>query len=136
MRDAAPRHDHCHCYQYQCDAHAVARRQPFAKDGDAKQDGRQRLQCAQDGRRRRADALDGAGGAQEGDGGGEQSEGNEVAPEPPAGRQGDTAIGPQPPDEKQHAEQQDVERHLQRGHLLQAGTVDAHDVDGVGQGRA
>ena len=106
------------------------------EEGPPKEEGREGLQCAENGRRGRSDVLNGSRGAEEGDGGGEERQRHEVEPMVPMFRCPDRCAEVEPEEEKHCAKQQDVEGELQRGQLLEERTIDPDDVDRIRKGRA
>lgn len=115
-------------------AEAVARTEHLAEDADADNEGRNGLEGAENGGLRRADDLDGGGGAEERDDRGEQAQGEEIAPEIPLGGQDDVRTPVQADEEEQRARHKDVEGDGERGDSAEAGVVDPHNIYGVGQG--
>lgn len=97
------------------DAASDARCEALPEDRHAEENSRDRLQGAEDRRGSRADVLDGAGGAEERNGRGEECQREEVAPQVPLAGECNGAAEIQPHKEERKAEKQDVEGHFECG---------------------
>lgn len=135
-RDAAARDDEGHGGDNQQDAARQAEGERLAKEGHADEDRRQGFQRPEDGGRRGADVLDGHGRAEERDRGGEERQREQVRPQVPVFGNHQRLPEVDAYEEEREAEQQHVEGQLHGGDLLQARTVHAYDVQGVGERRA
>ena len=130
-RDASAGDDERHGEDDEDDARPDARRHRLAEDGDAEEDGGQRFQCAQNRGRRGADVLDGAGRAEERDGGREDGECEQIAPQVPFVDDEQFLPELDADEEKAEPDHERVERQGQRCDLLQQRLVDTHDVNGI-----
>ena len=115
-------------------AEANAGREGLVEYEHAEENGRERLQCAEDGGGSGADELDGPGGAKERNRRREKGQGEKVAPMVPCVGEYEGLSEVDADKEQRHPEHEDVERDGERGYAFQPRTVDGHDVDGVGNG--
>ncbi len=109
--------------------------EPFVEEEQAEEEGRKRLQRSENGRGGGTDVLNGRRGAEEGDGGREESQCHEVEPKVPMFRCLDGHAEIEPEEKEQQPEQEDVEGELKGGNGLEGGAVDPDDVDGIGECR-
>ena len=128
--------DKCYGSDDEYDSGHVAQGKDFAEDCDTENNGGDGLQGTEYGSGGGADAVYGCCGAEQGDGGGQQSEGKHEEPEVsmPFGRQADPVVQ-DGTDSKEHpSEQCHVKGELQRREMLQTRTVDGNDINGIGYG--
>lgn len=78
-----PCDDECYGYNNHYQSETFSERQTFSKDGYSEEDGCHGFQCAENSGRGGADILDGAGSAEEGYGGGKDSQCKQIAPQIP-----------------------------------------------------
>ena len=119
----------------QGDAADDADRERFAEDQDAETNGCDGLEGSEDGGRGGPDEPDGARGAEEWNGGGEDGERQEVAPQVPSSGQEERTAEIDAEEKEHQSEKQDVESDGERGNVLEPGLPDGDDVDGIGKRR-
>lgn len=136
-RDVTAGDDECDGHENQDDTANEAQRQRFTEHKHADDHGRNRLQRAENGGRRRTDVLDGKRHAPQRYDGREDGQRDQVAPEIPlVGRRGHDALAEiEPEQEHERTEQQAVEHEFQRRDILQRRSVRTHDIDSVRQRR-
>ena len=127
--------DERHGHDDQQHANGQTRREHLAKQQYGDGYGRNGLQCTHDGYRCGADARDGGASAEQRQGRGEQGHRQRREPQQRLGIKNGKGVNVEAEGKEEQAEEDDVERELQRRYLADAATVDPYQIDGIAQSR-